>query len=137
MSGLNQRNLILGAYVLLFFALIGQAFYFVVGIYSVDAGSLLYFVPALCFGLVVVSVIVSIWLEQRTTKAKIRESASSLIKIVLVLVILGIFSAVQASSWWRIDSKAFAQLVNFAIVPAIGALLILVIARFLRARKPE
>jgi len=136
MSGINQRRLITGAYVSLFFALTGQASYFVASFYLADWANRLYFVPALCFGLVIVSTIISVLIEQLAADAEIGKSASSLIKILLVLVILGIFSAVQASSWWRIESKVFAQIVNVVTVSIIVVLAVLIVTRFNKVRKP-
>jgi hypothetical protein len=127
--------LVLTAYGVLLPALILQPLYFVAGLYSSYLMELLHFVPTICFCLVALSAAISVLIEQRTNHAAIRNCASRHIQIVLFLVIVGIFSAIQASSWWRIDSKSFAFLVNLAVIPIVAIVIFLVIAGFRQAKE--
>jgi hypothetical protein len=131
----RQRQLMLAAYAILLLSLILQPLYFMAGSYSSQLKELFYFIPALCFGLVVLSATFSVVVEQKTDNATIRNCALHQIRIVLFLVIVGIFSAIQTSSWWRIDSKSFAFLVNLTVVPAVSLLILLVTIEFWQATR--
>jgi hypothetical protein len=119
-----QRGFVIAAFGLLFAALVIQPIYVLVNSVWPHAGQTARFIPASCFVLVTLSVICSVWVEQSTGEDNIRDCALLQIRIVLVLVVAGIFSASQASSWWRIEGEWFAGLVNVAVVPFLGAILV-------------
>src|SRR5262245_29279467 len=100
MTPSRQRRILLAAHYILLVALVLQPLYLLLTFVSKSLADTLLIVPAACFLLVFVSAILSVIVEQTTQLKEVRDCAARHIWLLLVLVLIGVVSATQASSWW-------------------------------------
>jgi len=129
----EQRSRVLTAFALLLSALALQPAYLVVSGYWEAFARWFAFVPGLCFALVMSSTVLAVWVEQTTKNDDIRACARKQIWIFVILVVLGILSAAQASAWLGIQNRWLLGLLDFSAVSAIVAGLVIGGAIFLQA----
>ena len=122
-------------YVLLLIAMILDPLYFAVSLLGDDWARWFHLVPAICFGLVVIGTAMAMWTEKYGGNEDVRRHATRQMSIVLFLVIVGIFSAIQTSSWWRIENRTFEALVNIAIIPLVIIVVVWIAAGLMSALK--
>jgi hypothetical protein len=124
----QQVASVLSIYIVLLVSMIGNIMYFV---YSTQAKSENWTrygsVPSICFGLVVVAAIWAVFTEKRTKLRNIKYHASNQIKIVFVLVIGGIFSAVQTSAQWLVESTILSGFLHVLLIGVVIYVLVCLI----------
>ena len=129
----EQRCRVLTAFALTLSALALQPLYLVVSGYWEAFARWCAFVPGLCFALVMFSTVLAVWVEQTTKNDDIQACARKQIWIFVILVVLGILSAAQASAWLGIQNRWLLGLLDFSAVSAIVAGLVIGGAIFLQA----
>ena len=129
----KQRCRVLTAFALLLLAVALQPAYFVARSYFETFARLFAFVPALSFVLVILSAMIAVWVEQTAGDESIKRCARQQIWIFVILTILGILSAAQASASLGIQNRCLLGLLNFSAVAAVAASLAVGGGLFFRA----
>jgi hypothetical protein len=129
----KQRCRVLAAFALLLLAVVLQPAYFIARSYFETFARLFAFVPALSFVLVILSAALAVWVEQTAENDLIKRCARQQIWIFVILAILGILSAAQASASLGIQNPWLLGLLNLSAVAAIIASLAVGGVLFVRA----
>jgi hypothetical protein len=113
-------------YIFLLLSMIGNIAYFVYSTHqdSPESWTRYGLVPAMCFLIVVFGALSAFALEKSAKHPDIKHHASNQLKIVFVLVIGGILSAIQTSAHWLLESDFLAGFLNVILIGLVVYVLV-------------